>query len=144
MPIVWPSVWPTDIFEKRLRRCSTHFFNWVFLFLVESSAVCVFWRLIPFILIVYKYSLLLCKLSFHFVCGLLSCAKFGLVRSHLCIIAFKFFHLWAKNVLLWVMYENVLPMVFSRSWRVSCPIFRSLKRLGLIFVYDVRMLPRCC
>ena len=34
--------------------------------------------------------------------------------------------------------ENILPMFSSRSFMVSCPIFRSLNHFEFIFVYGVR------
>ena len=37
------------------------------------------------------------------------------------------------------MSENVLPMLFSRSFMVSCLIFKSFRHLDFIFVYGIRV-----
>ena len=62
-------------------------------------------------------------LSFHFVYGFFCCANLvSLIRAHLFIFAFISFSLgdWAKKILLQFMLENVLPMVSSRSFMMSC------------------------
>ena len=63
----------------------------------------------------------------------------SLIRSHLFIFAFISFALrdWSKKILLWFMSQNILPMFFSRSFRVSCLIFRFLNHFEFIFVYGV-------
>ena len=61
------------------------------------------------------------------------------ISSHLFIFGFIYFALgeWPKKKSLWLMSENILPKFFSRSFMVSCLIFRPLNPLELIFVYGV-------
>ena len=65
----------------------------------------------------------------------------SLIRSHLFIFAFIYFALgdWSKKVLPQFMSENVLPMFSSRSFMVSCLIFKSLSYLEFIFLCSVRV-----
>ena len=45
---------------------------------------------------------------------------------------------WPNNI--WYnVYQNTLPMFHSRSFMVTCLIFKSLSHLEFIFVYGVRM-----
>ena len=44
-----------------------------------------------------------------------------------------------KKTLVQFMSENVLPMFSSRSFMVSCLVFKSLSHFELIFVYNVRV-----
>ena len=64
----------------------------------------------------------------------------SLIRSHLFTFAFISFALgdWPKKTLVQFMSENVLPMFSSRSFSVSCLIFKSLSHFEFIFVYGVR------
>ena len=64
----------------------------------------------------------------------------NLIRSHLFTFAFISFALgdWSKKILLWFISENILPMFSSRSFMVSCLIFRSLNHFEFIFIYGVR------
>ena len=59
----------------------------------------------------------------------------SLIVSHLLIFVFISFVL---GDLLRFMSETVLPMLSSRSFMVSCLIFRSLNHFEFIFVYGVR------
>ena len=61
----------------------------------------------------------------------------SLIRYHLFILAFISIALgaWPKKTLVWFMSQNVLPMFSSRSFMVSCLIFRSLSNFEFIFVY---------
>ena len=43
---------------------------------------------------------------------------------------------WSKKILLSLMSENVLPTFFSRSFMVSCLMF---KQFDFIFVYSIRV-----
>ena len=58
----------------------------------------------------------------------------SLIRSHLFIFAFISSALgdWPKSTLLWFMPENVLPVIFSRSFMVSCLLFKSLSHFEFI------------
>ena len=64
----------------------------------------------------------------------------SLIRSHLFIFAFIYFSSghWSKKILLQFMSENVLSMFFSKSFTLSCLIFRSLSHFEFIFVYGMR------
>ena len=57
----------------------------------------------------------------------------SLTRSHLFIFAFISFALgdWSKKIILWFMSENVFPMFSSRSFMMSCLLFKSLSLLNL-------------
>ena len=67
-----------------------------------------------------------------------------LIRSHLFLFAFISFVLgaWPKKILLWFVFDYVLPMFFSRSFMLSCVLFRSLNHFEVFFflflVYNVR------
>ena len=60
--------------------------------------------------------------------GFLFCAKPSLTRSHLFTSVFNSIALgnWPKKTLVWFMSENVLSMIYSRSFMVSCLMFKSL------------------
>ena len=84
---------------------------------------------------VCKYFLPVYRMSFHFVYGFLSCAKVYkfVFRSQLFIFAFISIALgeWPKKTLVQFMSENVLPMVSSRSFMLSCLTVKSLSHLSL-------------
>ena len=65
----------------------------------------------------------------------------SLIRSHFFIFSFISIVLgdWPKKTLVQFMSENVLPMLFSGSFMVSCPLFKSLSHFEFIFVYYVRL-----
>ena len=62
------------------------------------------------------------------------------IRSHLFAFAFLSSALgdWLKKLLLWFMSGNVLPIISSRSFMVSCLLFKSLSYFEFIFVYGVK------
>ena len=64
----------------------------------------------------------------------------SLIRSHFFIFTFTSLALgdWFKKILLRFMSENVLPIFSSRTFIVSCLIFKSLSHFEFIFVYGVR------
>ena len=45
---------------------------------------------------------------------------------------------WLQKTLVWFMLENALPMFSSRSFMVSCLIFKYANYFDFIFVYGVR------
>ena len=64
----------------------------------------------------------------------------SLNRFHLFIFAFISFTLedWHNKTLVQFILQNVFPELSSRSFMVSCLIFKSLSHLELIFLYVVR------
>ena len=64
----------------------------------------------------------------------------SLIRSHLFSFNFISFAMGdrSKKILLCFLSQNVLPMFSSRSFMVSCLIFRYLHHFEFIFVYGVR------
>ena len=83
-------------------------------------------------LYIYKYFLLLCGLSFHFIYGFLCCAKL------LFYLIFITLGDRLKNILLEFISKSVLPMFSSKSFIVSGLTFRSLIYFEFIFVYGIR------
>ena len=65
----------------------------------------------------------------------------SLIRSHWFIFAFISVALgdWPEKTFVRSMLESVLPMFSSRTWMVSCLIFKSLSHFEVIFVHGVRM-----
>ena len=65
----------------------------------------------------------------------------SLIRSHLFIFAFISIALgdWPKKTSVCFMSENVLPMISSQSFMVSCLMFKSLSHSEFIFVYGERV-----
>ena len=65
----------------------------------------------------------------------------SLIRSHLFILIFISIALgdWSKKTLVWFMSENVLLVFSSRSFLVSCFIFKTLGHFEFIFMHDVRV-----
>ena len=65
----------------------------------------------------------------------------SLVRSHLFIFVFISIALGnlPKKTCVWLMSENILPMFSSRSFMVSCLMFKSLSHFEFIFAHDVRV-----
>ena len=65
----------------------------------------------------------------------------SLIRFHLFIFVFLSVALgdWLKKTLVWFMSEEVLPMLSSRSFMVSCLMFKSLNYLEFILVHGVRV-----
>ena len=64
-----------------------------------------------------------------------------LIRSHWFIFAFISitFSDWPKKTFVWLMSENTLPVSSSRSFMVSCLMFKSLSYVEFIIVHDVRL-----
>ena len=65
----------------------------------------------------------------------------NLIRSHWFIFVFISVSLgdWSKKTFVQMMLENVLSMISSRGFMVSCLMFKSLKHFEFIFVHDVRV-----
>ena len=64
----------------------------------------------------------------------------SLVMSHLFTFSFISIALGErpKKTLVQFMSENVLPMFSSRSFMVSCLVFKSLSHFEFVFVYGLR------
>ena len=64
----------------------------------------------------------------------------SLIRPHYFIFAFISIALGdtPKKILVQCKSENVLPMFSSRSFMVSCLVFKSLSHVEFIFVYSVK------
>ena len=90
---------------------------------------------------VCKYFLPFCRLSFCFIDGFVE-KLLSLVRSHLFVFGFISIALGdspKETMVVQFMSENVLPMIYFRSFMVSCLMFKSLSHFEFIFVYDVRV-----
>ena len=63
----------------------------------------------------------------------------SLIRSHLFIFVFITVALgdWPMTTLVRFMSENILPIISSRRFMVSCLMFKSLSHFEFIFVYGV-------
>ena len=64
-----------------------------------------------------------------------------LIRSHLFIFGFISFALGDgyKKALVWFLLEDVLVMLSSRTFMVSCLMFKYLSHFEFIFVYGMRV-----
>ena len=98
--------------------------------LVESFAN-IFFQSIGCLFILYLFFV-----SFFSVQKLIS-----LIRSYLFIFVFISIALgnWPKKTLVWFTPDNGFLMFSSRSFMVSCLVFKSLSHFEFIFVYGVRM-----
>ena len=95
--------------------------------------VCIFWKLSLCWCIIYKYFLPFCRLSFHFVYGSFAVQKLvSLIRSHLFILVFTSiaWGVWSKKAFVQFMSEDVLPVFSSRSFMVSCLMFKPLSHFS--------------
>jgi len=65
----------------------------------------------------------------------------SLIRSHWFIFPFISVLLgdWPEKTFVRLMSENILPVFSSRSWMVSCLIFKSFSHFEFIFVHGVRV-----
>ena len=101
-----------------------------------------FWRQSPWLSHHLKYFLPFNRFSFFFFIVYYVMQKLlNLIRPQLFIFVFISIALgdWPKETSVWYMPENVLLMLFSRSFRVSCLMFMSLSHFEFIFVPGVRM-----
>jgi len=122
--------------EKCLFRSPAHFSIRLLAFSCRVvGALCVFWKLSPCQL----HHLQIFSLSSLFILFMVSFAVkklLSLIRSYL----LSFFISivvgdWPKKTLIWFTSENVLPMFTSKSFMLSCFMFKSLSHFEFIFLY---------
>lgn len=112
--------------EKCLFRSSACVFFFFAIVSILSHMSCLY---------IYKYFLLLCGLSFHFIYGFLCCAKL------LFYLIFITLGDRLKNILLEFISKSVLPMFSSKGFIVSGLTFKSLIPFEFSFVCNVK---ECC
>jgi len=128
----WPSV-SMSYLEKCLFRSSVHF--WIGLFAIKWFELFVYfgnWVVVGRIICKYFLPVMV---SFA-VQKLVSLVRFHLSPFYFIAIALGD---WPKKTLVQSMSEDVLPMLSSRSFIVSCLIFKSLSHFELILVYGMRV-----
>jgi len=109
---------------------------WLFLLLLLSCMSCLYILEINPLLVASFANIFSQSVGCLFIVFMVSFAVqklIHLIRSHFLIFAFICTALgdWPKKILIWFMSENVLPMFSSRSFMVSCLIFKGLSHLGL-------------
>ena len=90
--------------------------------------------------IICKYLLTFHRLCFLFVYGFLCSEKAYKFKSHLFIFAFLSFSLedWPNKTLVRFTLKTIFCIFSSRSFMMSCFIFKTFSHFQLIFVYGVR------
>ena len=139
--VYWPSVW---LLWRNVYLGLLSFFDWV-IFLLLSCMSCLYILEIKPLLVASFADIFSQSVGCLFVLFMISFAVqklISLIRSHhLFIYAFISIALgdWPKKTLVRFMSEKVLPMFSSRSFTVTCLIFKSLSHFEFIFVYGVRV-----
>ena len=114
--------------ENCLFRSYAYFLNGLFV-LCCWVIWAVFWKLSLVSHMNCKYFLPFCMFLFEFFMVSFAVQKLvNLIRSHLFIFVFISIALgdWPKKTLVQFMSENVLPMISSRSFMVSCLMFNKV------------------
>ena len=128
--------------EKSLFRFSAHILiGFLGVFILSCISCLYIWELIPCWLYHLQTFLPVHKLYFRIVDGSFAVQNLGsLIRSYLLIFTFISFVLgdWPKKTLVQFVSEDDLPMFSSRSFMVSCIIFKSLNHFEIIFICGVR------
>ena len=130
--------------ENCLFRSSTPFWTGLFVFLILS---CMSWFYILEInpLSVFSFANIFSHsvgcLFILFMVSFVVQKLVSLIWSHLFIFVFISIALgyWPKKTWVWFMLENVWPMISSRSFMVSCIMFKSLSHFEFIYVHAERM-----
>ena len=121
--------------EKCLFRSSAHFLIELCVFLLLNCRSSLYiWKLSPCRLHHLQTFLFVGCVFILFMVFFAVQKLMSLIRSHLFIFAFISIALgdWPKKTLLWFMSENVLPLFSSRSFMVSCLIFKCLSHFEFI------------
>ena len=79
------------------------------------------------------------RLHFHFMVSVAMQKLVSLIISYLFLVLFVALGEWPKKKLVKLMSENVLSIFSSRSFMVSCLIFKSLCHFEVIFVFGERV-----
>ena len=123
-----------------LFRFSAHFSIGLFVFLLLGYMSCLYILEIKPLSVTLFANIFSHSVGYLFGFSMVSFAMqklVSLIRSHLFVFVFISitFGDWPKKTLVRFMSENVLPMISSRSFMVSCLMFKSLSHFEFIFVY---------
>ena len=124
----WPSVF---LLWRSITLGLLHIKN--FLLLLSSCMNCLYILEIKPLLGASFTNIFSCRLSFHFVYGSFAVQKLvSLIRSHLFVFVFTFIAWgdWSKKAFVQFMSDNVLPVFTSRSFMVSCLMFKPLSHFS--------------
>ena len=135
-------------FFREMSISSVHFFDCFFLLLLLQHCISCLYILdikTHVSRIIYKYFLPFCRLSFHFVDGLLCCTKaFKFNQVPFACFYFHYCRRWSqKDIVIYVKESPGLILYYSlifssTSFIVTSLIFRYLIYFEFIFVYGVR------
>ena len=105
------------------------------------QAVCILWEINPLLVALFAniFFPAVGYLFILFMVFLVLQKLLSLIRSHLFLFLFLLPWETALRKLVWFMSEKTLPMFSSRSFMVSCLLFKSLNDSVLIFVYGIRI-----
>ena len=129
--------------EKCLCSSCAHFWFGLFFFCRcwVVQAVCILWEINPLLVALFAniFFPAVGYLFILFMVFLVLQKLLSLIRSHLFLFLFLLPWETALRKLVWFMSEKTLPMFSSRSFMVSCLLFKSLNDSVLIFVYGIRI-----